>query len=666
MRKKPRVKILVGYHKPAYLLKSDVFVPIHLGRALAARSSKDGSLSAEDCRWLEENMTGDDDGDNISADNRKFCELTAFYWAWKNYDRLGNPDYIGFMHYRRHLSFNRNKHFAADKYGFVEEPAINEEYLQKFRLDDESVEDAVRGRDVLIAARTDLKRLGTLSPYNHYENSQKKLHIGDYEKALEVLRKKYPEYVEAAVKYNNGDYAYFTNVLIMRKEIFMHYCAWLFDILTETDKRLDYTGYNVEEMRALAYIAEWLCGIYVTRLLEIGGNVLELQEAMAADTSVCPEIRPAFADNNIPVCFSADAGYILYTGVAVRSLMAHANGRDNYDIIIFAGDVPAEEKEKIARLAVGRKNFSIRFVDINRYIDRALSQNFFLISHFSAAVYYRIFIADILQAYDRVLYLDSDLVLEADAASLWRLDIGGKALGAAADTEVIRMYYTDDFIKNYLDRTLGINNPYRYFNSGVLIMSLAKMRAADVKDKFVEVMNRVKSPYMVDQDILNVIFQDDVCLLPGCWNYEYHLPIWHREYRLELPATVLEDYLQSREQAKIVHFAGSKKPWNCPQYDMADRFWHYARQTPFYEEILQQGLLARLSPPQSEPVKKERVSFVDDYLLARLRYAKCKLLSKICFGQKRACYRQQRKQLKRELKQIKRAWREQENARRAA
>ena len=99
---------------------------------------------------------------------------------------------------------------------------------------------------------------------------------------------------------------------------------------------------------------------------------------------------------------------------------------------------------------------------------------------------------------------------------------------------------------------------------------------------------------------------------------------------------------------------------------MADRFWHYARQTPFYEEILQQGLLARLSSPQSEPVKKERVSFVDDYLLARLRYAKCKLLSKICFGQKRACYRQQRKQLKRELKQIKRAWREQENARRAA
>ena len=98
------VKILVAYHKPAPLLKSDVLVPIHLGRSLGCETSKDGILSSSDYQWMLDNMIGDDTGDNISHLNRFFNEMTAIYWAWKNYDKLGNPDYIGLMHYRRVFS----------------------------------------------------------------------------------------------------------------------------------------------------------------------------------------------------------------------------------------------------------------------------------------------------------------------------------------------------------------------------------------------------------------------------------------------------------------------------------------------------------------------------------------------------------------------------------
>lgn len=182
-KKKPTVKILVGYHRPAVLLKDEVLTPIHLGRALATEASKDGSMSKEDYQWMLDNMIGDDTGENISEENRKYCELTALYWAWKNYDKLGNPDYIGFMHYRRHLSFNLNKHFNDDKYGFVQEKEINEEYLSKYHLDADSIVDVLSRYDIVVAERTDLKRLGTITPYNHYETSQRKLHIRDYEKS---------------------------------------------------------------------------------------------------------------------------------------------------------------------------------------------------------------------------------------------------------------------------------------------------------------------------------------------------------------------------------------------------------------------------------------------------------------------------------------------------
>lgn len=45
-------------------------------------------------------MIGDDTGDNISDKNREYCELTGIYWTWKNYDKLENPDYIGFIPFK--------------------------------------------------------------------------------------------------------------------------------------------------------------------------------------------------------------------------------------------------------------------------------------------------------------------------------------------------------------------------------------------------------------------------------------------------------------------------------------------------------------------------------------------------------------------------------------
>ena len=104
--KENKLKILVSYHKPSTLIKNDIFIPIHVGRDLKDKESKDGKINLDDYNWLLENMIGDNTGDNISSKNRKYCELTAIYWAWKNYEKIGNPEYIGFMHYRRLLNIN--------------------------------------------------------------------------------------------------------------------------------------------------------------------------------------------------------------------------------------------------------------------------------------------------------------------------------------------------------------------------------------------------------------------------------------------------------------------------------------------------------------------------------------------------------------------------------
>ena len=147
----PTVKILISYHKPAVLLKDEVLTPIHVGRVLATESSKDGSMSEEDYKWMLENMIGDDTGDNISHLNRTLNELTSMYWAWKNYDKLGNPDYIGFMHYRRIFDFlDKSKPLPINKdLGLPELEYLDDEIFKEY-YDKDKILDIVKDNKYII------------------------------------------------------------------------------------------------------------------------------------------------------------------------------------------------------------------------------------------------------------------------------------------------------------------------------------------------------------------------------------------------------------------------------------------------------------------------------------------------------------------------------------
>ena len=164
-----------------------------------------------------------------------------------------------------------------------------------------------------------------------------------------------------------------------------------------------------------------------------------------------------------------------------------------------------------------------------------------------------------------------------------------------------------------------------------------------------------------DQDLLNIALKDHVLEIDHQWN------LFVGCLDLFYPAEVQKFILKN---PKIIHWAGREKPWKYPEIALSDYFWKYARQTPFYEEILQKGLF----PPQQQvqqvirevPAVREKIGYVDDYLLTKLKYAKYKLLSKILFGKKRVSCRQKRKELKREMKRIKSCYRMQEAEKKAA
>ena len=82
-------KLINVTHKPCKIFNTDTILTFHAGREIAEQKSKDGFLSKSDIEWMQTNTVSDATGDHISSLNRYFNEMTAIYWAWKNYEKLG-------------------------------------------------------------------------------------------------------------------------------------------------------------------------------------------------------------------------------------------------------------------------------------------------------------------------------------------------------------------------------------------------------------------------------------------------------------------------------------------------------------------------------------------------------------------------------------------------
>jgi len=281
----PSLKILISYHKKATLIENNFFVPIQLGRAISNQLSKDGYLSKDEIDWFNNNMIGDDTGDNISYLNRYLSENTGFYWAWKNYDKLGNPDYIGFMHYRRHLIFDPTKiQYAHHIYCFDHFYELYNEdeykYLDKY-LYDLYKYDIIRSNMIKLN-RTVAEELAIVIKMCNLDPTI-------CQKVLDTVKTQKKDYAKALELNLNSDNHFWYNCFIMKKELFFEYAQFLFDILFVVNKEIDYEKYKIKEkcvfdylerlkkdnhllpgkgineQRVLTYMAERLFGIFVTQ-----------------------------------------------------------------------------------------------------------------------------------------------------------------------------------------------------------------------------------------------------------------------------------------------------------------------------------------------------------------------------------------------------------------
>lgn len=154
----------------------------------------------------------------------------------------------------------------------------------------------------------------------------------------------------------------------------------------------------------------------------------------------------------------------------------------------------------------------------------------------------RLSLADWLPELDRVVYLDSDLLVNRDLAGLADLDLGGAAAGFVRSGATMR-----SGIEAGLFKTLGFNLDAPYYNAGVIVMDLAAWRAG-VAEEGIRTARRYQGHLpAADQTVLNVLF------------YDRPVAPVHRSYNvLAFPMAPV----RAHETPAVYHFIGAPKPWD--------------------------------------------------------------------------------------------------------
>lgn len=360
----------------------------------------------------------------------------------------------------------------------------------------------------------------------------------------------------------------------------------------------------------------------------------------------------------IPVVLSADNNYAPYLGVCIKSIIENASSTNNYDIYILASDINEDYQSKIKEME--QENISINFYDMTQILaglDCALFScpgdgN----TYYSAETYYRLFLPQILENYDKILYLDCDMIIRHDVADLFNIDIGDNFIGATHDLSLIIASNTYSawakLFTQYINNILELKNVDNYFQAGVMIWNLAKCREHNLTKKFLDTLQRIGTPKYVDQDVMNAVLGGkNIFCLDQKWDVAWDIRFWYANYHNLLPQKYLENYENNLTDPWIIHYTSLIKPWKSPEKKNAHYFWHYARMTPFYEEIIYKN--TKTSVAAAPAFDLSMIQETLNYTQNKFKYLKYSFLSKITFGKKRKKYKQKRKNLKARLKLVK-------------
>ena len=262
-----------------------------------------------------------------------------------------------------------------------------------------------------------------------------------------------------------------------------------------------------------------------------------------------------------PIVIAFTPNYFVPAATTVLSILCHTPENEKVHIIVLLSEeLPDRMKEKLQALGGARVDYTYinlkgRLGDV--YIDE----------RYTEAASYRLLLPQLLPDFDKVVYIDCDIIVRNNIARLYKtIDLGQNYLAGVFEAPL------DFQVERF--RALGCN-PYRYINSGFLLMNLAQLREDNMVERMLE---ELKVDYLEfpDQDVLNRVCKGRIMGLPPYYNSirTFFLPQYKPAFLKQYSE---KDWDEVHTHGNI-HYTGGK-PWNIFTVEFGV-WWQYYDQLP--------------------------------------------------------------------------------------
>ena len=244
------------------------------------------------------------------------------------------------------------------------------------------------------------------------------------------------------------------------------------------------------------------------------------------------------------VVFAGDYAYIRQIETALKSI---CRNNSHLKIYLLNQDIP---QEWFSQIRIYLQEMGGDLIDC-KLIGSQYKMNWSnKLPHINHMTFARYFIPDFVTE-DKVLYLDSDLIVTGDLTDLFELDLGENYLGAA---------------RSCFGAGVG-------FNAGVLLINNKKWKSETIRQKLIELTEKEHENVKEgDQSILNMLFKDQYSLLEDKYNFQIGFDAGAAEknhaFIFEIPLT---------PSPKILHYISPDKPWK--QFSVGrlrEEWWKYS------------------------------------------------------------------------------------------
>lgn len=284
----------------------------------------------------------------------------------------------------------------------------------------------------------------------------------------------------------------------------------------------------------------------------------------------------------VPIFFATDDNYAPFLAVTFKSILDNASKDFSYKFYVLTTNLSSNYEKRIKEFE--SEDVKVEFIFLKDTIEK-IKAKFHLRDYYSIETYYRFFIANMFPQYDKVLYCDCDVIVLGDIAELYNHNIDKYLVGACPEEVMTEVKIFGDYVEQALDVDCE-----KYFNAGVMLMNLKAFREENIEEKFFDMLQKYTFRVTQDEDYLNVLCKGKVKLFHLGWN-----------------KTAFKNKKFDDKDLRLIHYKIHWKPWHYDGVLYENHFWDYAKQTSFYEEILNKKLSYSDEEKRRDAIAYERL-----------------------------------------------------------